>query len=109
MYVGMLSLQCSNYDALKFERETCCLKGNVKLNEFPQLQPFLQHLYESTGINGKHFLANIRKYNCAFQMTSFGCNEVSMAGFNPSFRIQYHLIGSIVPSEGESPKFPIFY
>ena len=41
-------------------------------------------------------------------MTSFGCNEVSLAGFNPSFRIQgqvYHLIGSIVLSEGESSKF----
>ena len=45
-------------------------------------------------------------------MTSFGCNEVSMAGFNPSFRIQgqvYHLIGSIVPTAGESPKFAQIY
>ena len=45
-------------------------------------------------------------------MTSFGCYEVSMAGFNPSFRIQgqvYHLIGSIVPTEGESPKFAQIY
>ena len=35
-----------------------------------------------------------------------------MAGFNPSFRIQgqvYHLIGSIVPSQGESPKFAQIY
>ena len=35
-----------------------------------------------------------------------------MAGFNPSFRIQgqvYHLIGSIVPAEGESPKFAQIY
>ena len=101
--------------ALKFEKETdslCCSKGNVKLDGFPQLQPFLQHLYEGTDNNSKHFLSNIRKYNCAFQMTSFGCNEVSMAGFNLSFRIQgqvYHLIGSIVPSEGESPKFAQIY
>ena len=45
-------------------------------------------------------------------MTSFGCNEVSMAGFNPSFRIQgqvYHLIGSMVPTQGESPKFAQIY
>ena len=45
-------------------------------------------------------------------MTSFGCNEVSMAGFNPSFRIQgqvYHLIGSIVPTQGESHKFAQIY
>ena len=35
-----------------------------------------------------------------------------MAGFNPSFRIQgqvYHLIGSIVPTQGESPKFSQIY
>ena len=41
-------------------------------------------------------------------MTSFGCIEITMAGCNPSFRVQgqvYHLIGSIVPSTGESPKF----
>ena len=48
----------------------------------------------------------------AFQMTNFGCNEVCMAGFNPSFRIQgqvYHLIGSLVPTVGESPKFAQIY
>ena len=45
-------------------------------------------------------------------MTSFGCNELTMAGFNPSFRIQgqvYHLIGSIVLTQGESPKFVQIY
>ena len=68
--------------------------------------------YEGIDSDGKHFLTNIRKYNSAFQMTSFGCNEVSVAGFNPSFRIQgqvYHLIGSIVPLQGESPKFAQIY
>ena len=113
--IGLLNLECQKCGALKFNKETeglCCSKGNVKLDAFPQLQPFLQHLYEGTDSKGKHFLANIRKYNCAFQMTSFGCNEVSMAGFNPSFRIQgqvYHLIGSIVPTAGESPKFAQIY
>ena len=102
--VGTLSSQCVNCGALKFEKEIdslCCSKGKVQLDDFPWPQPYLQHLYEGIGSNGKHFLANICKYNSAFQMTSFGCNEVSMAGFNPSFRIQgqvYHLIGSIVPT-----------
>ena len=35
-----------------------------------------------------------------------------MTGFNPSFRIQgqvYHLIGSIAPATGESPKFCQIY
>ena len=101
--VGTLTKLCSF--TVKFDKETesfCCSKGNVRLDEFPQLQPFLKHLYEGIDSNGKHFLTNIRKYNSVFQMTSFGCNEVSMAGFNPSFRIQgqvYHLIGSIVPTK----------
>ena len=45
-------------------------------------------------------------------MTSFRCNEVSISGFKPSFRTQdqiYHLIGSIVPTERESPKFAQIY
>ena len=113
--VGTLSVQCSNCGVTKFPMETeslCCFKGNVQLYAFLQPPVFLQHLYEGVDSNGKHFLTNIRKYNCAFQMTSFGCSEITMAGFNPSFRIQgqvYHLIGSIVPAEGESPKFAQIY
>ena len=113
--VATLSTLCLNCGAIKFPMETeslCCSKGNVKLDPFPQPQPLLQHLYEGTNSDGKHFLGNIRKYNCAFQMTSFGCNEITMAGFNPSFRVQgqvYHLIGSIAPSAGESPKFCQIY
>ena len=82
------------------------------MEPFPQPQPFLQHLYEGIDSDSKHFLANIRKYNSAFQMTSFGCNEMTMPGFNPSFRIQdqvYHRIGGVVPLMGESPKFCQIY
>ena len=41
-------------------------------------------------------------------MTSFGCNEVTYPGFNPSFKIQgqvYYRIGSVVPSMNESSNF----
>ena len=95
------------------ETESLCYsKGNVQLDAFPQPPVFLQHLYEDVDSNGKHFLANIHKYNCPFQMTSFGCSEITMAGFNPSFRIQgqiHHLIGSIIPAEGKSLKFSQIY
>jgi len=113
--IGTLSIQCSHCGALKFPGEAesfCCSKGNVQLQPFPQPQLFLQHLYEGMDSNSKHFLNNIRKYNSAFQMTSFGCNEISMPGFNPSFRIQgqvYHRIGSMVPSTGDTPKFCQIY
>jgi len=64
--------------------------------------------YDCSDLNSAHFLANIRRYNCAFQMTSFRCNEIIMPGFNPSFTIQgqvYHCIGSLCPATGEHPKF----
>ena len=99
-----LSVECTHCGALKFPQETeslCCLKGNVQLEAFPQSQSFLRHLYEGTNTAGKHFLASIRKYNSAFQMTSFGCNEITMAGFNPSFRVQgqvYHRTKSSLSS-----------
>lgn len=54
------------------------------------------------------FLANMKKYNWAFQMINFGCNEITKDGFSPSFRVQgklYHLIGRVVPAAGESSKF----
>ena len=113
--IGSMSVQCLNCGALKFDKEMDglrCSKDNVQLDQFPQPHSFLQHLYEGIDSSGKHFLGNIRKYNSVFQMTSFGCNEISMAGFNPSFRIQgqvYHLIGSIVPTQGESHKFAQIY
>ena len=74
--VGMLSSRCSNCGAFKFEKETdslCCSKGKVQLDEFPQPQTFLQHLYE--GID-----SNIRKYNSAFSIASYAFhlrNQVS--------------------------------
>ena len=42
--VDTLSTQCSYCSALKFDKETesfCCSKGNVQLDESPQLQLFL--------------------------------------------------------------------
>ena len=61
--IGTLSVECSHCGALKFPGETesfCCSKGNVQLEPFPQPQPFLQHLYEGTDSDSKHFLTNIR-------------------------------------------------
>ena len=59
--IGTLSSQCLHCGAIKFEKETdalCCSKGNVRLNEFLQLQPFLQHLFEGIDSNGKLTYAN---------------------------------------------------
>ena len=44
--------------------------------------------------------------------SSFGCDEMAMPGFNPSFRIQgqlYHHISSMVPSTGDTPRSSQIY
>ena len=64
--IGTLSVECSHCGALKFPGETdsfCCSKGNVQPEPVSQPQPFLQHLYEGTDSDSKHFKNNIRKYN----------------------------------------------
>jgi len=80
--VGILSAECRRCGALKFPVETeslCSVKGNNQLEPCPRPQPFLEHLYEGIDSDG---ILNIRKYNSTFQMTSFGCNEITIPGFN---------------------------
>ena len=97
--------------AHKFGGETssmCCSAQQVSLDFFPPLPDYLAQLYYSDTPDSRHFLANIRKYNCAFQMTSFGCDEVHLPGWNPSFRVQgqvFHRIGSLLPQPDQPPRF----
>ena len=108
--IGTLSLQCSNCGALKFEKETdslCCSKGKVQLDELPQPEPFLKHLYEGVDSNGKHFLANIRKYNSAFQMTSFGCNDWLASTHPLEYRVRSTtLLAASFPHKVNLPNLP---
>ena len=58
------------------------------------------------------FLQDIRKYNSAFQLTSLGCKEVRMNGWNPQFRIQghvCHLIGPLEPTDEMQARFLQIY
>ena len=62
-------------------------------SEFPQVQPFLQHLYVIK-----------RKFNSTFQMINFGCNGWLQPILSDTGQV-YNLISSTVSIEGESPKF----
>ena len=45
-------------------------------------------------------------------MTSFGANEIVERGFMPTFKVQgqvYHLIGSVLPQQGQDHKFLQIY
>lgn len=54
----------------------------------------------------------IRVYNSAFQMTSFGANEIRHGDFMPTFKVQgqvHHLAGSLLPNNPDEPKFLQIY
>ena len=101
--IGKMDKLCGYYGALKFKNETpgmCCSGGKVKLPELhPSPEP-LSTLVSGDTSESKHFLANIRKYNSCFQMTSFGATNIVCENYMPTFKVQgqiYHRAGSLLP------------
>lgn len=88
--IGQMDVVCEYCGALKFSGETpglCCVNGKVKL---PVLTPPQEPLYSllcGETQESRHFLANTRKYNSCFQMTSFGADIIEEGGFNPTFKV----------------------
>lgn len=118
--IGRMDKTCTHCRALKWKEETpgmCCSRGKISLpslgeRNLPIPEEPLKSLllYESN--ESRRFLNRIRKYNCCFQMTSFGVdNEIIMPGFSTTFTIQgqiYHRIGSLLPTD-DQPKFLQIY
>ena len=113
--IGTLSVLCPHCNAQKFPRETqgmCCLNGKVDLHPHPQPPPDIVRLLRGDTPESLHFLENIRGYNCAFQLTSFGCHQVRFQTWNPNFRIQgqvCHLIGALEPDNNKEAAFLQIY
>ncbi|XP_040369338.1 uncharacterized protein LOC121051242 [Rosa chinensis] len=88
----------------------CCRKGQIKLSQPKPTPNFLRTL-----LNDKQFKENIRIYNSMFCFTSMGAkiDHKINAGSGPYiFKINgqvHHLMGSVLPSEGESPKYAQLY
>ncbi|XP_029657261.1 uncharacterized protein LOC115231357 [Octopus sinensis] len=90
----------------------CCLNGKVSLPPLRELPDPLKELLTGSTSRSSKFLQLIRKYNCAFQMTSFGANVVRETGWMPTFKVQgqvYHLIGSLQPLQNCKPSFLQIY
>ncbi|XP_074327785.1 uncharacterized protein LOC141665699 [Apium graveolens] len=92
----------------------CCRKGQIHLpKERPPPKPLASLLLG--GEKSRHFKQYIRVYNCMFQFTSSGGkidNSINRGSSPYCFRLQgqnYHLVGSLVPLDGSSPKFCQLY
>ncbi|GFU68439.1 helitron_like_N domain-containing protein [Trichonephila clavipes] len=110
--LGLMSITCQFYSAMKFEDETpglCCSGGKVHLPVLRNPPEPLHTLLSSDSVCAKVFQKNIRRYNSCFQITSFGSSkQVIETRFMPTFKVQgqvYHITGSIFPCPAEEPKF----
>ncbi|KAK0042116.1 ATP-dependent DNA helicase PIF6, partial [Biomphalaria pfeifferi] len=113
--IGFMDVVCEYCQAKRWKCESpglCCNGGKVLLTSSPELPDLLHGLVHGEHPQSEHFLNNIRKYNSAFQMTSFGATQVVEGHFMPSFKVQgqvYHLIGSLLPLPTEQHKFLQIY
>lgn len=93
----------------------CCLKGKVDLPYLPKPPKLLRHLWTDEDPRSNNFKDNIRAYNNMFAFTSMGGkvqNSINDGGGPPQFILSgqnYHRIGSLVPQEGQTPKFAQLY
>ncbi|XP_035845828.1 uncharacterized protein LOC118492136 [Helianthus annuus] len=120
---------CSKCDAMLWEDEMLrgnqkriktsyslyCSNGDVELPRPPTPLPLLRHLYKSRTSQSRNFMDNIRAYNMMFSFTSLGgkFDKSYQRGKGPYvFRLQgqnYHRMGSLLPDDGEEPKFSQLY
>ena len=111
-----MNIKCKHCEALTWKKELpgiCCSGGKVLLPAIPKpLTPLVELLLEQS-VQAQHFLSNTGAYNSAFQMTSFGCDEITArTRWNPCFKVQgqiYHFIGSLAPPENSTVKFAQIY
>ncbi|XP_029643352.1 uncharacterized protein LOC115217809 [Octopus sinensis] len=110
-----MCFNCQFCNAKKWAGEPpamCCLNGKVSLPPLRELPDPLKELLTGSTSRSSKFLQLIRKYNCAFQMTSFGANVVRETGWMPTFKVQgqvYHHIGSLQPLQNCKPLFLQIY
>lgn len=97
------------------EFSLCCNRGKVQL---PRVRPpprLLDDLLHGRHVDSQNFIDNNRDYNMMFAFTSMaGHQDTSVNdGRGPyTYRLggsNYHLAGSLLPPEGESPKFAQLY
>lgn len=94
--IGKMDTICEYCHARKFKGETagiCCSSGKVNLPALDVPPPQLLAYMTGETPDSNHFLQNIRRYNCCFQMTSFGASLICQEeNFSPVFKVQGQFI-----------------
>ncbi|XP_074324033.1 uncharacterized protein LOC141660955 [Apium graveolens] len=89
----------------------CCKNGQVVLDKEKQPPKPLATLLTG-GVHFKHFKQNIRFYNCMSSTGGKIDHSINRGGAPYCFKVQgvnYHNIGSLVPTDDNTPKFYQLY
>ena len=126
--LGAPSYKCSHCNAQLWHEERvnkgvtkgtpifsiCCKKGEVALPKPPETPPYLLSLYNDEE-RGRDFKRTIRLYNAMFAFTSAGGNvdhSINRGRGPYIYRLNgqnHHVFGSLIPDEGDTPKFCQLY
>ncbi|KAL8545271.1 hypothetical protein ACS0TY_005451 [Phlomoides rotata] len=93
----------------------CCMHGKIQLPPMKEPPEVLHGLRIGNSEKSKHFLQNIRSYNNMFSFTSMGGkidSTPNQSSGPPVFRLHgqnNHLMRSLLPIEGDTPKFAQLY
>lgn len=106
---------CGNKTCKKKIYSMCCLSGKVVLPGLKQQPQMLVNLFSGNSAKSMNFLENIRRYNMMFSFTSMGGkidHKINSGRAPYVYRMcgqNYHLHGSLLPQEGDQPKFSQLY
>ncbi|XP_071727009.1 uncharacterized protein [Rutidosis leptorrhynchoides] len=93
----------------------CCLNGKVELPKLKQPPQLLVDLMKGQTQKSKDFVKDVRRYNMMFSFTSMGGKldyKVNSGRAPFVYRMHgqnYHLYGSLLPPEGQDPRFCQLY
>lgn len=126
--LGPPNVQCSHCEAWMWKEERvnksvtrgapifslCCAKGQINLPKEKPTPTFLWQLHNDKE-KSKRFKDGIRLYNSLFAFTSTGGkvdHSINNGGAPYIYRLNgqnHHLFGSLIPEDGEDPKFCQLY
>ncbi|KAK3338129.1 hypothetical protein B0H65DRAFT_501820 [Neurospora tetraspora] len=93
---------------------SCCLQGDIHLDPWTPLPPFLRELLTGSNQRARNFQDRLRHYNNAFAFTSIKCNQEThgRSGGVMDFQIYgglYHLQGPLQSDGSGPPTFAQLY
>ncbi|CAN1166726.1 hypothetical protein LINPERHAP1_LOCUS4145 [Linum perenne] len=128
--LGLPTLECKYCGAFFWHQEAlhragrktnpayslCCQDGKVELPLLQQTPALLDSLLSQDGNElSRHYQKHIRSYNAAFSWTSFGAkfSQHILNSRGPYSLVlcgeNYHFMGSILPVDGERPRYSQLY